>query len=97
MYIFRVLEILKEAQNAQNDIFGPQSDHFGSFFKVFSLFQNFIFQLAAPYTYSFTYFSFVNRPYIFIQNLQTLLLEARGYIISAFLQLKEVINFNNNT
>ena len=28
----------------KNDIFGPQNDHFGSFFKVFSLFQNFNFE-----------------------------------------------------
>ena len=39
-------EILKEAKNAQKDILGSQNDHFWSFFKVSSLFQNFIFQLA---------------------------------------------------
>jgi len=31
-----------------NDIFGSQNDHFWSFFKLFSLFQNLIFKLAAP-------------------------------------------------
>ena len=38
----------KRPKTPKNDIFGSQNDHFWSFFKVFSLFQNFSFQLAAP-------------------------------------------------
>ena len=36
----------------KNDIFGSQNDHLRSFFKVFSLFQNLIFKLAAPYLWT---------------------------------------------
>ena len=52
--IYRVLQAVKwnfekKPKMIKNDIFGSQNDDFWSFFKVFSLFQNFIFQLAAPY------------------------------------------------
>ena len=38
----------------KNDIFESQNDHFWSFFKGFSLLQNFIFRLAAPYSCGIT-------------------------------------------
>ena len=42
------MKFWKMSKTLKNVIFGSQNDHFWSFFKVLSLLQNFIFQLAAP-------------------------------------------------
>ena len=62
-FIYRVLQadkFWKRPKTLRNDIFGSQNNHFWSFFKVFSLFQNFIFQLAAPYLYQNLFYHFFN-------------------------------------